>query len=128
MTTDPPDEAGRERPSLVVAVAPVRAGRAIPMPLRVIAGVPLVGLVAFLAGVNLGARPVVGIPEPTSLPSPSPPSPSPSSAATAALPGWRGLSDFAFNFAFRPARLIALLPDGAACVTRSGGVPGHTSA
>ena len=127
MTANPPEDAGRERPALVVPVAPVTAGRTVPMPLRVVVFALVIGVIGFLGGANLGAGPVVGIPEPTAVPSSPLASPSPSSAATVSSPGWRGLSDFAFNFAFRPARLIAGLPGGAACVTRSGAVPGHTA-
>jgi hypothetical protein len=127
MPARPPETAGRDDQSLVVAVAPVRSGRAISMPLRVIAVAVVVGIIAFLAGANVGAGPVAGIPEPMTMSSPSSASPSPSSAATVSSPGWRGLSDFAFTFAFRPERLIAGLPGGGACVTRSGGVPGHTA-
>lgn len=125
MPATPPEMADREDQSLVVAVAPVRSGRGIPMPFRVIGVALVVGVIAFLAGTHAGGGPAAGIAEPTAGPSPSSPSPSPSSAATATSQAWRGLSDFAFSFAFRPERLIAALPDGAACVTRSGAVPGH---
>ena len=97
------------------------------MPLRVLALAVVVGVIAFLAGSNVGAGPAVGIPEPTAIPSPSSASPSPSSSTAASSPAWRGLSDFAFTFAFRPERLIAELPGGSGCVTRSGSVPGHTA-
>jgi hypothetical protein len=127
MPANPPEKAGREDQSLVVSVAPVTAGRAIPMPLRVLALVLVVGVIAFLAGSNVGAGPAVGIPEPTAMPSPSSASPSPSSSTTASSPAGRAPSDFAFNFAFRPERLIAGLPGGSGCVTRSGAVPGHTA-
>jgi hypothetical protein len=127
MPANPPGEAGREDQSLVVSVAPVTAGRAIPMPIRVLVLVLVVGGIAFLAGSNVGAGPAVGIPEPTAMPSPSSVSPSPSSSTTASAPAWRGLSDFAFTFAFLPERLIAGLPGGSGCVTRSGAVPGHTA-
>jgi len=127
MPANPPEKAGREDQSLVVSVEPVTAGRAIPMPLRVLALAVVVGVIAFLAGSNVGAGPAVGIPEPTAIPSPSSASPSPSSSTAASSPAWRGLSDFAFTFAFRPERLIAELPGGSGCVTRSGLVPGHTA-
>ena len=127
MPANSPEKAGREDQSLVVSVEPVTAGRAIPMPLRVLALAVVVGVIAFLAGSNVGAGPAVGIPEPTAIPSPSSASPSPSSSTAASSPAWRGLSDFAFTFAFRPERLIAQLPGGSGCVTRSGSVPGHTA-
>ena len=125
MPATPPETAGLGDQSLVVAVAPVAAGRAIPTAVRVLAVALIVGVIAFMAGARVGGGPVVGIPEPTALPSPTSAAPSPSPGANATPQVWRGLSDFAFRFAFRPERLIAALPDGAACVTRSGAVPGH---
>ena len=125
MPAIPPETAGREDQSLVVAVAPVRPSRAIPMALRVAAVALVVGVIAFLAGAHTGDGPAVGLHEPAAAPSPSSAPSPPPSAAAATSQAWRGLSDFAFSFAFRPERLIAALPDGAACVTRSGAVPGH---
>ena len=125
MPANSPETAGREDRSLVVPVGPVTAGRAIPTPLRVIVGVLVVGVIAFVAGANVGAGPAVGVPAPTAVPSPSSALPLSSSSAGASSMAWRGLSDFAFRFAFRPERLIAGLPGGTACVTRSGAVPGH---
>jgi hypothetical protein len=125
MPATPPETAGREDQSLVVAVAPVRSGRGLPMPLRVLGVAIVVGVIGFLAGNHVGGGPAAGLPEPTAAPSHSSAPPSPPSAAAATSRAWRGLSDFAFTFAFRPERLIAALPDGAACVTRSGAVPGH---
>jgi hypothetical protein len=127
MPVNPPEKAGREGESLVVSVAPVTAGRAIPMPLRVLAPVLVVGVIAFLAGSNVGAGPAVGRPEPTAILPPSSTSPSPSSSTTAPSPPGQAPSDFAFTFAFRPERLIAGLPGGSGCATRSGAVPGHTA-
>ena len=127
MPANSPEKAAREDQSLVVSVEPVTAGRAIPMPLRVLALVVVVGVIAFLAGSTAGAAPAIGRPEPTAIPSPSSASPSPLSSTTASAPAWRGLSDFAFTFAFLPERLIARLPGGGDCVTRSGAVPGHTA-
>ena len=127
MPANPPAKADRQDQSLVVSVAPVDAGRAIPMPLRVLVLVLVVGVVAFMAGSNVGTGPAVGIPEATAIPSPSSASPSASSATAASSPAGRSPSDFAFTFAFRPERLIAGLPGGSSCVTRSGAVPGHTA-
>lgn len=125
MPATSPETAEHEDRSLVVPVAPVTAGRAIPRLLLVTTVLVAVGIIAFTAGAHSSASPASGVPEPTALPSPPSAAPSSPSSATAASPAWRGLSDFAFRFAFRPERLIAGLPDGAACATRSGAVPGH---
>ncbi len=135
MPATPPEMAAREDQSLLVAVAPVRPGRGFPLPLRVIGVAVIVGAIGFLAGNRVGGGSATGVPAdaplPTpssSLPAPSPAVPAPSPATAASPESWRGLSSFAYSFAFRPERLIAALPGGIACATRSGAVPGHTGA
>ena len=83
MPATPPETAGREDQSLVVAVAPVRSGRGLPMPLRVLGVALVVGVIAFLAGNHAGGGPAAGLPEPTAAPSHSSAPPSPPSAAAA---------------------------------------------
>jgi hypothetical protein len=102
-----------ERPT-VFAVAPVRTRSRVP---RLVVIAVAVGVLAFLAGLQVGAA---GATEPA-LPSPPLPSsaPSPSPAATP-LPAFDPPGSSSFARAFRPAKLVAGLADGAGCVTGSG--------
>lgn len=97
------------------------------MPLYVIVIACVVGAIAFLAGAQLGAgrAPEVAEPAATLSPAPSSASLAAPSPATASLSILHGVSDVAFGFAFRPQALIAGLPGGTTCTTRSGAVPGH---
>ena len=100
-----------ERPT-VFAVAPVRTRSRVP---RLVVIAVAVGVVAFLAGIQVGAA---GAAEPTP--------PSAPVATSAPVPVATPLSVFdppgssSFARTFRPADLVAGLADGAGCVTGSG--------
>jgi hypothetical protein len=106
-----------ERPT-VFAVAPVRTRSRVP---RLVVIAVAVGVVAFLAGVQVGAAGATGPSLPTPLPPSFAPAPSPApSPAATPLPTFDPPGSSSFARAFRPAELVAGLADGAGCVTGSG--------
>lgn len=109
----------RRQQAPVFAVAPVRARHALS---RMALGVIVIGVLAFVAGIAVASTgpteralpPVERSASPVTTPTPSPaptiaPPPSPSPTGPSA-----GSSEFAE--AFRPAEVIAGLPDGTRCV------------
>jgi hypothetical protein len=111
MRADERDERDADRP-VVFAVAPVRGKHLLP---RAVVVALAVGVLAFLAGIQVGSG---GTADP---PGPSEPPPTPSPAIAATPPP---ISDppgsSAFVRSFQPADLITQLPGGAACVASSG--------
>lgn len=105
---DHEENAGR---STVFPVAPVRTRNVVP---RGVIVVLVVAVVVFLAGIQVGAGSAA------ERPRPSVPPPAPSIAIPATpLPVSAPPGSSAFIRDFRPADLIAKLPDGVGCVTSS---------
>jgi len=119
---------GRDEESHVVPVTSVLQGRAaIPTLARVLISVVLVGVIAFVAGVQVSGRhssdPVAAMASAAASPATAAGSPPTTAAVANALPD---ASDFAL--AFRPLPIIAGLGGGTTCVSGVTGDPGVTTA
>lgn len=113
-TNDPEQEDRDERPG-VVPVSAVIPGQVKPTLPRVVVVSLLVGIIAFLAGLQLGRADTAEV-------APSTPSPSASPLSASPTPVFEP-SDFAISF--EPQRLMLGLADGAGCVTHVAGAPGR---
>ena len=114
MRADGPAQGDDVEPSVVVPVAAVIAGKAVPTLPRVVIVALLVAVVAFLGGVELGA----GRTSP-----PAPPATSPASASAppgvVALPVTPGSDASDFAGTFRPTDIVARLDRGAVCASHT---------
>jgi hypothetical protein len=118
-----------ENQSGVGPVAPVVRGKVLPTLSRVVVVALVVGVITFLAGVQLGSGHRSDLPPPSALPASPSASPFVTAfpvAAPSLVTAAPGTSEFVRTF--RPPEVIAGLAGGTACVTRSGSVPEFTAA
>lgn len=111
----------------VVPLAPVLQGRAMPTLPRTLVVAIVVGVIAFVFGVQLDGGRSSGPPIAIATPSTSP-GPIDSSSPTSPAPPRMLSPTSTFADHFQPQDLIAALPGGKACVTENTSVPGSPTA
>lgn len=123
----------RDAQSHVVPVTPLLQGRAVPILPRVLIATVLVGVIAFVAAIQLGGRhrsdPAVEVAVATPTVLVAAPTGSPSATTSPVIaPVIAPVGASAFASRFVPQAAIAGIPGGAACVTSLTGAPGFTTA